>query len=285
MPDFSTLVGSGVTGHVNFIDNFTVVKDTVFHIDETRQRDIDIEKRVYRRLGSHPRICKFLGSTEHTITLKRYVECVRKRLQSLRALGGRPTDELALKWSAQAAEGMAYLHSKCVLQCDINCANFLLDEDNKLVICDFAGSSVDGEEALACSGTRYKRPYKGEITSSLEDDIFAFGSAVYEISTTAQPYQDEESGQVAEKFGNRQFPDVGHLKSGKIIMKCWNGRYKAMDEVYKHLQQILENLDHSQPSPLRRTTIFESPIFSYCCYSATSLRLIMAYFANRRLSK
>jgi len=52
----------------------------------------------------------------------------------------------ALKWSIQAAEAIAYIHTKAVIQGDIGCYNFLLGSDGDLKLCDFAGSSIDGRD-------------------------------------------------------------------------------------------------------------------------------------------
>lgn len=40
----------------------------------------------------------------------------------------------------QAAEAIAYIHLKAVIQCDVGCYNFLRDQDGDIKICDFGGS-------------------------------------------------------------------------------------------------------------------------------------------------
>lgn len=56
-----------------------------------------------------------------------------------------------LRWASQAAEPVAALHIKGVIQNDVSPRNLLLDEDLNLRICDFAGSSLPGETSSICS--------------------------------------------------------------------------------------------------------------------------------------
>lgn len=117
----------GVSGMIKVSGDATVVRTIGNHVPEYdnshRQKDHDVEVQIYERLGSHPRICRYLGSTQTDITLERHRECVRKRLRDLRHLGGQPTFQTALKWSLQTAEGQAYIHSQNVLQADISGGN------------------------------------------------------------------------------------------------------------------------------------------------------------------
>ena len=236
---YGTILGAGSTGCVHSEDGDTAIKDLCCIDDDMCQNELDIEKKIYQHLGSHPRICKYLGSTEHSIILKRYVGCVRGRLRALRVRGEKPAPELALRWSIQAAEGLAFLHSKKVLQADIKWSNFLLDENDELVICDFAGSSIDGCEALVAHGPWYQRPYEGtDIPCGVLDEVFAFGSALYEMWTTEEPYQHEESDVVDRRFRDNQFPEVGHLLLGEIMMKCWKVAFACLVEVVEDLYRL-----------------------------------------------
>ena len=230
-------------GSIKFISDNTAVK-TIGECEpdydnSQRKTDHDIEVQIYERLGSHPRICKYLGSTETDITLERYTECIRKRLRDLRYLGGEPTLQTALKWSLQTAEGQAYIHSKGVLQADISGGNLLLDKNNDLVLCDFAGSSIEGSKATVAHGTRFERPYKEwDMPPTVAEELFALGSMIYEIWTTRQPYEDEEESVVEQNFKEGRFPEVGHLRAGSIITACWNGSYHTASQVVEDLEQL-----------------------------------------------
>lgn len=223
----------------------TVVKTIGNHVPDydnsQRQKDHDLEVRIYERLGSHPRICKYLGATKTDIRLERHPECVRKRLCDLRQLGGEPIFQSALKWSLQTAEGQAYLHSRGVLQADISGGNLLLNKNNDIVLCDFAGSSIDGCHSTVSHGTRFERPYRNwDLPPTIADELFALGSMIYEIWTTTQPYEDEEETVVTQNFREGRFPHVGHLRVGSIILGCWRGSYDMASQVVEDLEQLAQ---------------------------------------------
>ena len=236
-------VGIGISGSIKVISDNTAVKTIAEcepdYDNSQRKTEHDIEVQIYERLGSHPRICKYLGSTETDITLELYTGCLRKRLRDLRHLGGEPTLQTALKWSLQTAEGQAYIHSKGVLQADISGGNLLLDKNNDLVLCDFAGSSIDGSKSTVAHGTRFERPYKDwDMPPTVAEELFALGSMIYEIWTTRQPYEDEEESMVEENFKDGRFPEVGYLRAGNIITACWNGSYDTASQVVEDLEQL-----------------------------------------------
>ncbi|KAL9127659.1 MAG: hypothetical protein Q9217_003506 [Psora testacea] len=208
-------------------------------MDPKRKKDLEIEKQIYERLESHPRICRYLQSTERIITRERYVESIRKRLFDLDRPGGILPSETALRWSMQVAQGLEYIHSKGVLQADISTGNMLLDRHNNIVLCDFAGSSIDGSKPTVASDASYQRPYEGGLLEgNVQNEIYALGSAIYEIWTTIQPYQDEPEKVVIQYFRDGQFPEVGHLPPTDVVMKCWKGSYTTVSEAAYELEQL-----------------------------------------------
>ena len=194
-----------------------------------------------------------------------------------------PTAELALRWSLQAAQGLAYIHSKGVLQTDISCSNMLLDKSNNLVLCDFAGSSLDGGKPTVASGTRYQRPYDGiKSGCSIEDEIFALGSAIYEIWTTQQSYQDEEEELVTWNYRQRRYPDVENLPVADIMTKCWKGTYTSISEAEGELEKLQKQLLNVRKSNPASQSLFETYIVMGMF--ATSI-LLPVFLAGSRLRK
>jgi hypothetical protein len=51
-------------------------------------------------------------------------------------------------------------------------------------------------------------------------DLFALGSAIYEIVTGHKPYEELGEAEVKERYIKRQFPDVNTVFAGEIIQKC-----------------------------------------------------------------
>ena len=243
------LLSMGSTGIVMLDDETTARKfvgSTEASSESRELQDLAEERRIYERLGSHPRICKYISSSEREIVLERHTECLGKRLLRLTELAGVPSRDIAFRWSIQAAEGLAYIHSKGVLQGDISIGNILLDKQDNLVFCDFGGSSIDGSEASVLCGTRFQRPHSSSDPAlSVKDEIFALGSLIYTIWTTHQPYHEEDERTVERYYEKLQFPAVHHLHVGHIIAKCWNGAYLTALEVLGELQQ-LESVDRER---------------------------------------
>lgn len=93
------------------------------------------------------------------------------RLQSLRENNKVASADQMWKWSIQMAEGLQYIHSQNVLQADIGLQNLLLDRNDDLKFADFAGSSIDGEDAYVCASARAQYPRLWQHRSSVKDEI------------------------------------------------------------------------------------------------------------------
>jgi serine/threonine protein kinase len=196
----------------------------------------DVEVRVYHHLGHHKRIAQFEETTEGLI-LERG-ECLRRRLQLIDTASIPISTKL--QWAQDAAEGLAYLHSRHIVHADVGCHNMILDNTDHVKLIDFAGSRINGEEALVCYEWCSFRPGK-EIDEST--DIFAFGSMLFEVETGKVPFheleQTMEMGRLVTTveglLSEGNFPSVKNLTLGSIISGCWNDRYKSMKEVYDDL--------------------------------------------------
>jgi len=57
--------------------------------------------------------------------------------------------------------------------------NFLVHGDGRLILCDFAGSGMEGLLSTISAGVRYVNPqHSGDLYSTAEDDIFALGTVL-----------------------------------------------------------------------------------------------------------
>lgn len=192
----------------------------------------DIEVRSYERLGHHKRIalCKV---TEQGLRLERGT-CLRSMLQSV---SGSPIPlTMKLRWAQEAAEGLAYIHSKGIIHADVGCHNIIVDNASHVKFIDFAGSSIDGEAPLVCYEWCSFQPGN---RIGICTDIFAFGSMLFELETGHVPYNELEGtlemgelvAVVEGLFSQKKFPSVEMLVFGSVISGCWNGKYMSMDEV------------------------------------------------------
>ena len=221
------------------IDDNTVLKHPIS--DGDYERDHIIERRIYERLGGHPRIVKLISFQTGYIVLERLKYPLRQHFYNLHETNSLPSPEQALKWSHQAAEGIQYLHSKSVFQADIGTHNLLLDSKEDIKFCDFAGSSIDGEIAWVCPSSHAEYPFTNpqNYQPTVKSELFSLRSIIYEISTTRRPYDEKRDSEVEKLFRARQFPETETLLLGPVILKCWRSQYFDAGEVLVDIEQIL----------------------------------------------
>ena len=110
-------------------------------------KGLKVEEQILGILGKHPRIIQLKGKHEDGILLE-YLphRSVERHLRS----HAHTLVEQRLRWGRQAAEGLAYIHTKNVLHCDVSVGNLLLGADLSIKLCDFQGRLLhtDGNVAL-----------------------------------------------------------------------------------------------------------------------------------------
>ncbi|EHY60970.1 hypothetical protein ABEF92_004607 [Exophiala dermatitidis] len=235
--DLSSLpfINAGVTSVVRALDEHSVIK---LAGDEDSLRALEVERRILERLGEHPRIVRLLYVHETKLVLERLLYPLLVRLLELRDQEAAPSTEEILKWSAQAAEGMEYFHGKNVLQIDIGSHNLLLDWDENIKYCDFSGSCIDGGWTYAAPSTRAQHPSISPKSPSVQSEIFALGSVLYEISTARRVYEDSEEWEFERHFTQGEYPETQHLLLGHVISKCWSGGYNNAGQVAAEIRAI-----------------------------------------------
>lgn len=155
-----------------------------------------------------------------------------------------------MKWRSQAAEAVQYLHQNGIIHCDIRPDNFLLhgnsEQNLDLLICDFGGSSIDGQKGgthpSAGFGNPSNEPHKlGLKAYGPAMDIFALGSTFYVIMTGYYPHRSSRrelwttkdvfgyEAMVERRFDIKDFPPTENLVGGNVIMGCWSDHYHDME--------------------------------------------------------
>ena len=145
-----------------------------------------------------------------------------------------------LQWACDAAEGLQLLHSYGIIHCDVNPENFLLDSTLRLRIIDFSGSSIDGKWASAFERIRFCLPRPWEDQSTVETDLFALGSTIYEIMTGKQPYEHVPDREVEDRYKHHIFPSVEAIPCGGVIRGCWHGEFKSAFEAMTLIKDEME---------------------------------------------
>jgi serine/threonine protein kinase len=172
-----------------------------------------VEVQVYERFERSPNrpssVLKYFSSSDHGIILE-YAEngTVQRFLRNQKT----PLQErLLLRWAEQAAESLRFSYLEGVLHRDINCGNFCLGRNLDLKLSDFAGSSIDKSLVLVCYSTTYQLPdanplETGEVRITERTGIFVLGSALYEMSTSSEPYKDKDDFRGGELISAKDLP-------------------------------------------------------------------------------
>lgn len=234
------LISLGISGAVYAVSDAIVIKKPI-PLPNCKEQ-IDVECKIYTRLGQHPSITKFLGVYQGMPLLERLQYPLRKRLWELRDKKELPVSQDVVRWALHICEGLAHVHSRNVLQVDISAANVLLDWEDNAKLSDFAGSSIDGCPPLALPSLHSEHPRWPAAYPTLRSELFALGSTLYEAETTNQPYHDKKDSEILALFQQDIFPDTTKLVLGDLIRKCWFAQYQDTREVVLDIQQVRARL-------------------------------------------
>jgi serine/threonine protein kinase len=193
---------------------------------------MEIEKQIYKRLGSHPNIIECLEIDDEAIHLERAEhDCIRQYYRN----GGTATLKERIRWSLDLATVIQHLHHNNVRQGDIGGRNILLDAKRNIRLCDFAGSSIDNVRAIVVAQDGFRHPDDEEAGKpTIRGEIHALGSSIFELITFSCPHEQEEAkewGMAGELIRHGQYPNVTGVMLGDIITKCWKGEYTSAKEV------------------------------------------------------
>lgn len=228
-------LGCGKSGVVYGIDSQRVLK--VYHDEEAGE----LERRVYQRVTSHAKVAKLLEiRTDGSILLERGVSL--RTICQASSFNSTPI-QARVRWLRHAAEGYQCLHNSGIIHADVGCNNLILAQDDCVKLIDFEGCSMDGGAAGSCYEWFSYCPSTPRVTRGT--DIFAFGCAVYEVSTGRPPYyqleaSDNKYREVEELYAKKSFPSVEELPLGQVVHKCWNGYLRTMEEVIQELDMHIK---------------------------------------------
>lgn len=238
------VVDFGGGHYIGGVDETTVLK---YPRDEGDTAAVRTEAQMLKRLGKHPRIVEYKGDHKDGILL----ELVPKR--SLQVILYDKTDELSkqvkMRIARETAEGVAHAHRCNVLICDIHVRNILLDNELHVKLCDFQGRLLgpNGEELAkghSVENADSFMPRSDICSASFKTDIFALGTAIYEMMTSFHIQEGEHVfKQLEDKIeefwaSGSPFPSLDAEMGGDVVHKCWGGKYESADEVVKDLMAL-----------------------------------------------
>jgi serine/threonine protein kinase len=198
-----------------------------------------IESIIYQRLGPHPCITRFLAFNDGRIYLELLQCSLQERLCQMNRSENNPTAVQLLRWSSQISRAFEHIHSQRVFQVDISLRNMLLDWDDNVKLSGFGGSSIDGSGPLVLPAVSYEHPLYRASTPTIDSELFAIGSAFYEMETLHSPYYDLDAYEIGNLYLQTIFPNTESLILGESIRKCWT-------VVYENASQVLEDIHKLQ---------------------------------------
>ncbi|EEP76852.1 predicted protein [Uncinocarpus reesii 1704] len=217
-------------------------RSCVIKVANTSSRSIEniaIEKRIFSRFkenGYHRNIVKCIRYDDRGIYLERAEPgCLDLYFQQ----GGDGTVAERIQWSLDIANALQYVHDLDIRHGDLACKNVLLDSSRRALLCDFAGSGIDGQQPLVRPSEYFMHPDPNESEPcTIKAELHALGSLIHEIMTSKRPYHDEIDYKVAELFRNGTYPDVKHIVLRDIIAKCWAGEYESAREAAEGIDRV-----------------------------------------------
>jgi hypothetical protein len=126
----------------------------------------------------------------------------------------------------------------------MSCRNLFLFDGYRVKLGDFGASLLEGYEfkPTFCEETQYELPLRGREFKDrppIKRELFALGSAIYEISMWKRPFQGIPDEEVEMRYAREEFPSlVGNL-AGPIIRKCWDEEFDSANEVLGALARLV----------------------------------------------
>jgi serine/threonine protein kinase len=205
--------------------------------DQENSDEIAIERSVYERFqehGSNEGLLRYYGPYELGIRLE--FACNGNLRRFLKTNAKDISVEQRLYWAAQIAKVLCFVHSANVIHGDLSCSNILLDGNLNAKLSDFGGSSLDGSPLLVAVAPSHRSPGSA---LSIQGDIFALGSTLYEIMTGDVPYRALSEEEIHARYAIKEFPETKFLgPMGDIIASCWHGRYNSFEAIIKDIRGI-----------------------------------------------
>ncbi|TPX14837.1 uncharacterized protein E0L32_004946 [Thyridium curvatum] len=252
-----SIVGLGGSCFVSSTDKRTALKGyQVWEEGECRawcqhnsEKELAREALIYKHLGEHPHILHCYGLEEvhpgiNSLRLE-YAPFgdVRKFIREHKAAP--LTKGVRLRMALDTALGLSHIHARRVQHCDMSCRNLFLFDNYRVKIGDFGGSLIEGQDELrggVCEEAAYELPLRGrEFWSrpARKRELFALGSAIYEIMAWASPYEGQEDGEIEKKYAKGEFPTLEGITASNIIQMCWDEKYGSADEVAEALRALI----------------------------------------------
>ncbi|PGH10521.1 TKL protein kinase [Helicocarpus griseus UAMH5409] len=220
------------------------------------------EAEIYKALGKHDRILSFLA-----LEIANIDEGIEPKAWALRLeraphghlrdcimsnQGNPPDGQTRLEIAIQFVEGVAHIHQRNVIWGDLSTRNALLFDDYRVKLGDFADSDMLDkyfDDWYGCE-VRYCQPGSGKpnnhIVGTMNREIFALGTAIYEITEWKVPYSPQievSEDEVIAALVDGKLPEIASGNPAEAVIRCcWQYKYKSSQQALDDLQKLRGNL-------------------------------------------
>jgi hypothetical protein len=123
------------------------------------------------------------------------------------------------------------------------------DDDSgfRVKIGDFGASLLEGHDfpSTLCEETQYGLPLRGRLFNDrppIKRELFALGSAMYEIVAWKRPFQGLADEEVEARYARDEFPALEDCPLGRVIRGCWYEEFESAQEVVEALAQCISSV-------------------------------------------
>ena len=198
-------IGRGASGNVyeGNLSGTKVAVKMIAHMNEAASKDFLKESTLMKSLR-HPNVVQFYGGGYDKAHSKGFLMMEFMEFGSLYdVLHDRKKYklpwELRMQMAVQIASGIAFLHSKSIMHCDIKSMNFLVANDLTIKVSDFGASKIVAPVATNSDGVG--TPYwsapevlRGE-KNTLQSDVFSLVVVLWELLSRLAPYENEQQNE------------------------------------------------------------------------------------------
>lgn len=246
-PGICKVIGFGSSSFIGLLSDDIVLKYP--RIKEEQWDRFNTEARIYKALGSHPRILAFYGFDERGLQLQHAKNGTVRDLLLDPSRAHHLTTPKRIRLCQQAAEAVAYIHTKKVIHCDISTRNFLLDENLDVKLSDFQGIYTDPDGVIwnghALENVKAFLPRPTDRSDEFSDP-FALGTAIYEIMVGHEPFPElnelDDECEIEKRYQDQRFPSTDSVVGGNIISQCWSLMYDEVNACINDLKTVQNSL-------------------------------------------
>lgn len=207
------------------------------------------EAHIYKYLGEYPHILRYYSLEEvypGVNFLRLEYAPLGDMCSFIKKYKAAPLGKgIRLQMALDTALGLSHIHKMGVQHYDISYRNLFIFDNYRIKVGDFGGSLIWGHDELESSvyeEAAYELPLRGrefQNRPARKRELFALGSAIYEIMAWDPPYEGLEDGDIEGLYAAEKFPSLEGILASHIIRMCWDEKYRSLDEIVEALKALI----------------------------------------------